>query len=55
MEPDSKDNILALAEYGGFEFCAVIKKDNVYGAQFHLGKSGEIGLKIIENFVNFIK
>jgi len=32
------------------DFAAAIKKDNVYGLQFHPEKSGEIGLKILENF-----
>ena len=34
---------------------AMIHKDNVYGAQFHPEKSGDIGLGIIERFVGLCK
>lgn len=34
------------------EVPAMIHKDNVYGAQFHPEKSGDVGLGIIKNFVN---
>ncbi len=33
-------------------FPSVIHKENIYATQFHPEKSGKIGLKIIENFVN---
>ena len=54
LRPDKKDNILALAKYGGHEFCAAIKHGNIYGCQFHPEKSGKIGLKIIKNFIDLI-
>lgn len=50
-KPDEKFR-LADAEYGGRKISAVIKKDNLYGCQFHPEKSGEAGLRIIQNFVN---
>lgn len=52
LQPAKKDNTLALANYGGYEFCSAIRKGNVYGCQFHPEKSGKVGLKIIENFIN---
>lgn len=52
---DNEDEILSTTEYSDYEFCSSIKKDNIYGCQFHPEKSGEIGLKIIENFVNICK
>jgi len=36
----------------GFDFVSSIQKDNIYAFQFHPEKSQNIGLKIIENFVN---
>lgn len=50
-KPDEKFR-LADAHYGGRRISAVIKKENLYGCQFHPEKSGKAGLKIIENFIN---
>ena len=53
--PDDEYNILSITEYGGYEFCSAVKKDNIYGTQFHPEKSGKIGLKVIENFIKIVK
>lgn len=42
---------LAEARYNGHAICAVVQQENVYGCQFHPEKSGEVGLKIIQNFL----
>ena len=55
LKPDLKENILAAAIYGGRKFCSAVKQGNVYGCQFHPEKSGPVGLKIIENFINIVK
>jgi len=34
----------------GINFASVINKENFYGVQFHPEKSGEIGLKLLNNF-----
>ena len=39
----------ARTEYG-VPFASAVWKDNVYATQFHPEKSGEMGLKILENF-----
>lgn len=39
----------AYTDYG-FELSASVQKANVYGTQFHPEKSGEAGLKVLENF-----
>ncbi len=49
--PKDKDVAAATTEYG-LEFASVVWKDNVYGVQFHPEKSQNIGLKMIDNFVN---
>lgn len=48
--PKMKTNILAMTYYGGHEIVAAIAKDNIIGCQFHPEKSGEAGLRILENF-----
>jgi len=50
--PTDKDSILAEADYAGIKFCATVKKDNIYGCQFHPEKSAKFGLRIVENFFN---
>lgn len=48
--PEDKNNILAVAEYGNQEFCAVVKKDNISATQFHPERSGTLGLQMIKSF-----
>ncbi|MFA6106337.1 MAG: imidazole glycerol phosphate synthase subunit HisH [Patescibacteria group bacterium] len=55
LEPESKKNVLALSDYGGYTFCSAIRDGNIFGCQFHPEKSGRAGLKIIENFINLTK
>lgn len=37
--------------YYGYNFTAAVKKDNIYGVQFHPEKSHKFGMKLMENFV----
>lgn len=48
--PEDKSIILAKSSYGE-ELVAAVGKDNVVATQFHPEKSGDIGLKVIKNFV----
>ncbi|MEE2840643.1 MAG: imidazole glycerol phosphate synthase subunit HisH [Acidobacteriota bacterium] len=41
---------LGTTEYG-LSFSSVVVRDNLLGVQFHPERSGEIGLKLLENFV----
>lgn len=54
LGPQNSEHIFGLTTYGGREFCSVVKKDNVYGCQFHPEKSGESGLEIIRSFIKII-
>lgn len=54
-KPDHDENILSVTEYANVEFCSSIKKDNIYGCQFHPEKSATIGLSIIKNFIKICK
>jgi len=51
VAPKDKDVILCETDYGR-NFTSGVRKDNVYGFQFHPEKSQAAGLKIVENFVN---
>ena len=53
--PKEEQNILSVTEYSNYEFCSSVKKNNIYGCQFHPEKSGKSGLKIIDNFVKICK
>jgi glutamine amidotransferase len=50
VRPDDDRHRLAYCVYNGAEISAAIRKDNVYGVQFHPEKSGKVGLKIISSF-----
>ncbi|HNX64364.1 MAG TPA: imidazole glycerol phosphate synthase subunit HisH [Oscillospiraceae bacterium] len=43
------ENISAFCEYG-HKVPALVFKENIYGAQFHPEKSGDVGLQILKNF-----
>ncbi len=43
--------IKGITEYG-IHFPSVVERGNIFGTQFHPEKSGEMGLKVLENFAN---
>ena len=50
--PENNSAVISTTEYGG-EFASMIARENVFGTQFHPEKSGETGLKILHNFIEF--
>ena len=44
-------NAIGLTNYD-LDFCSTIQYKNFYGVQFHPEKSGVVGLRVLENFVN---
>ena len=49
MLPRVKEHLLGISNYG-YDFVSVLRKDNLWGVQFHPEKSQNVGLKILKNF-----
>ena len=47
----NQTNILATSFYG-LEFASIVRKDNIYGTQFHPEKSQNVGLELLSNFAD---
>ena len=48
--PETEDVVIGKTKYG-LEFCSAIAHDNLIATQFHLEKSGRVGLKMLNNFL----
>ena len=49
---DNKNDTVCSTKYGVNHFCSVVNYENIYGTQFHPEKSGKVGEKLIQNFLN---
>ena len=49
MVPEKLEYTLATSNYG-VEFASAVRRDNVFGTQFHPEKSHEWGCKLLKNF-----
>jgi glutamine amidotransferase len=52
--PADEGIVAAETEYGA-TFASAVASKNVFGTQFHPEKSGDVGLKILENFAKIVK
>jgi len=53
-DPDDVEAVVARTAYGGaFPSILATEAGNVFGTQFHPEKSGETGLRILRNFVDY--
>ena len=50
-QPADDSHRLADCLYGGVPVSATIRRQNVMGCQFHPEKSGEVGLRVLKNFL----
>lgn len=50
VEPEDKALVAGETEYG-ITFCSLIIRDNLIATQFHPEKSGEVGIKVYDNFI----
>jgi glutamine amidotransferase len=48
----NEEEVLTKTFYG-YEFASAIRKENIYGVQFHPEKSHKFGMKLLRNFVEF--
>lgn len=48
---EDSEHTIAHCEYG-VEYAAAIRKNNFYGVQFHAEKSGLVGDRVLQNFLN---
>jgi glutamine amidotransferase len=51
-QPEDKSDIITTTDYG-IQFASSVQHKNIFGVQFHPEKSQKIGLKIIQNFVEY--
>lgn len=50
---DNEEEILAKTHYG-YDFVSSVRKENIFGVQFHPEKSHKFGMRILKNFVELI-
>ena len=48
--PENEEHLLAVTDYHG-RVAAVVGSGNIYGMQFHPEKSGELGMRLLANFL----
>lgn len=51
--PDSSPLVLGTTEYGGMEFCSAAIRGSLAATQFHPERSGEFGLRLFRNFLEW--
>lgn len=53
LNDTSRTVALSTTSYGGETFVSAVAKGSLWGMQFHVEKSGRVGLSLIENFLNY--
>jgi glutamine amidotransferase/cyclase len=50
-EPDAAQWVHSVTQYGQEIFVATVRKDNVFGCQFHPEKSGDAGMRLLDTWL----
>ncbi|RJF98615.1 imidazole glycerol phosphate synthase subunit HisH [Noviherbaspirillum saxi] len=50
FKPECAEHAIATTEYGE-RFCSVVRKENLFGVQFHPEKSQRTGIRLVKNFL----
>jgi imidazole glycerol-phosphate synthase subunit HisH len=54
VEADDPNHVISKTNYGGHSFCSTIRRESVWGCQYHPEQSGWVGLTILKNFVSHV-
>ena len=52
VKPNDATDISALSKFDDRNLVSAVKREHVYGVQFHPEKSGESGLRVLKNFIS---
>lgn len=52
--PDDASHIVATTDYG-LKYASIVRRDKVWGVQFHPEKSHAVGLRLLSNFVAIVR
>ena len=52
-DPARREDVLGTTDYAGTAFASMVGRGNIAATQFHVEKSGRIGLQLLENFINW--
>lgn len=53
VAPARPEHVLGVSDYAGVEFCAIAGAGNMVATQFHIEKSGSLGLRLLDAFARW--